>query len=162
MSKEASATLIAAVIAAVVSVITLAGTLGIGYWQSTQLRKDTFQLAASERRLEAAQGYYRITFRWMRNQNNLDKLKRIEKELDEFHQSHALYLTTEGRKRMNVIITSMWSITRPKGKLLQNDDLKQKVLDVSKHIPSFHEELIKSVWLEMDPRDSELYKINGL
>ncbi len=162
MTKKLSVTVRAALIAAVVSAIISAATVYANYSQFAQLRKDGFQQAAAIKRLEAAQGYYKITFQWLRNERNLDQLRKIEKELDVYHQSHALYLTTEGRKITNLIITSMWAVTRVPRNVKHSDDMVVLIQNVSGKIPIFHEELLKSVWLEPEPRDSNVYRVRGI
>jgi hypothetical protein len=55
-----SAAIQAAMIAAIVSVI----TTGFSLWNQSQMRQDSFRIAAAELWLSAAQGYYEIISQW--------------------------------------------------------------------------------------------------
>ena len=108
-STTIQAALISAAVSAFIGLLSIGATIGIGMWQQEKTRvKQTLV----ERRLEIAQEYYRISYKWPRARFDLATLGQISTELDVYNQGHTLYLDSPGRAMANVLVDAMRDVER--------------------------------------------------
>jgi hypothetical protein len=152
-----SVTLQSALMAAIVSVIAVGSNITYSAIHDDQSRKDSLQIAAADKRLEVAQRFYTITSDWMFSQSDLSKLTTVHEEFEAYYRSHALYLTTEGRSQAVGIILKMRGVEKFTTSSDQDPKAKAFIDRVCHEIPRFQEALLKSVWLEPEARDTQVY-----